>query len=199
MAAAGHGVAKHAVHHAALDGKVDDGFLLTVIDAGEFGLFALFLYHLHLLHQLGRDVLGGQLGIVQEEGFAGDGDLGDGFPVGSDGAILGHFNARELLQEIHQHVVVADLERRSVILYGIFLDDDGVARCRYRGCVQDFAVQGHLDNTQIQVFLEFNCLLIGLVTHDFGLERIFAAAHFFQYGIAVTITEGVLWLTFFAG
>ena len=88
MTAAGHSIAEYAVHHAFLDGKVNYGLLFPVVYARKFGLFALFLYHLHFLHKFGGDVLRSKLRVVQEEGFAGDGDLGDGLSVTGDGAVF---------------------------------------------------------------------------------------------------------------
>ena len=38
MSAAGHDVAEHAVHHALLDGKVNDGLFLAVVNACELSL-----------------------------------------------------------------------------------------------------------------------------------------------------------------
>ena len=199
MTAAGHGIAEHAVHHAALDGEVDHRFLIAVVDAGEFGLLTLFLHHLHLLHQLGGNVLGGQLRVVQEESFAGDGDLGDGFAVGGDGAVFGHFNAGELLQKVHQHVVVADLKGRCVVFHRILLDDDRVTHCRNGGGIQHLRVRIHLDHAQVHIGLHFQALLMGLVAHDFGLEGILAHAYFLQHGLAFPVCEGEFGLTFFCG
>ena len=192
MTAAGHGVAKDAVHHALLDSEVDDRFLFTVVDAGEFRLLALFLDYLHLLHKLGRDVLGGQLGIVQEEGLAGDGDLGDGFTVGGDGAVLGDLDAGELLEKVHQHVVVADFKGRCVILHGVLLDDDGVAHCAHRCGVQHLAVQLHLDDAKVGVAFHVDGFLHGDVAHNLRLEGVFSVLHLIQRGSTRAVRKGVL-------
>ena len=151
MAAAGGEVAKEAVHHAFLHTEVDDGLVVTVVNAGKLGLLALLLDDFHLFHQLGRNVLGGQLRVVQEESLATDCDLGDGFTVGGDGTILGHFDAGEFLQQVHQHVVIADLEGRGVIFNRIFLDDDGITHGTDGSSVQHFQVLLHLDDAQVGI------------------------------------------------
>ena len=192
-------VAEHAVHHTLLHGEVDDGFVVAVVDAGKFGLLTLLLDDLYLFHQFGGQVAGSQLRVVQEEGLAVDGDLGDGFAVGGDAAVFAHFNAGELLEEVHQHIVVRDLERRGVVLDGVFLDDDGVAHGAYGSSVQDFLVLFHLDDAQIGIGLEFNDFLIGLVTQQFGLEGVASRAHLFNGGLAVAAGQGVLGLSLGGG
>ena len=151
VTATGHYVAEDAVHHALLDAQVNHGLILTVVDAGEGGLLALLLNHLHLLDEFGGDVLGGQLRVVQEEGLAVDGNLGDGFTVGGDGAVLVHFHTGELLKEVFQHIVVADLEGRGVVFHRIFLDDDGVTHGAHGRSVQHFQVLFHLDDAQVGI------------------------------------------------
>ena len=199
VTAAGRYVAENAVHHALLDTEVDDGFLVAVVDAGEFGLLALLLHHLYLLNHLGREVLGSQLRVVQEEGFAGNGDFGDGFTVDGDGTVFAHLYAGKLLQEVFQHVVVADLERRGIIFNGVFLDDDGIAHGAYGSGVQHLLVLFHLDDAQIGIGLEVNFFLIGLVAHEFGLEGVYAGTHFLNGGLAVRSGERVLGLSLGGG
>ena len=63
-AAAHHGIAKQAVHHAPFHGKVDDGFFFAVVNARKLCLLALFLHHFHLLDEFGGDVLRSQLRVV---------------------------------------------------------------------------------------------------------------------------------------
>ena len=151
VTAAAHQVAEHAVHHPLLHAQVNHRFVFSVIDAGEFGLLALLLHHLHLLDELGGNVLGGQLRVVQEEGFAVYGYLGDGFSVGGDGAVLVHLHAGKLLQEVFQHIVIGDFERRGVVLHRIFLDDDGIAHGADGSGIQHLLVQFHLHDAQVGI------------------------------------------------
>ena len=194
MAAAGGEVSEHAVHHAPLHGEVYDGFVVAVVNAGEFGLFALFLDHLHLFDEFGGKVAGSQLRVVQEEGLAVDGDFLDGLPVGGDGAVFGHLDARELFQKVYQHIVVRDLEGRGVVLHRVLLDDDGVSHGAHGGGLQHFQVLLHLHHAQAHVGLHLQLLHIGLVTHQFGLEGVGSRTHFLQGDLAVTAGEGVLGL-----
>ena len=198
-AAAHHGIAKQAVHHAPFHGKVDDGFFFTVVNTRKLCLLALFLHHFHLFDEFGGDVLRSQLRVVQEEGFTGNGNLGDGFSVGGDGAVLGHLDAGKLLQEVHQHIVVANLKGRCIVLHRILLDDHGVTHGAHRGGIQHLLVLFQLDDTQVHIGLEFQGLLEGLVTHNFRLKGVLPRFHFFQQGMAVAVRQGVFGLSFFRG
>ena len=110
MTASGHHITEPAVHHALVDRKVDDGLLITVVNAGKSCLFRLSLNYLHLLHDLCRKVLCSELRVVEEEGLAVDRDLGDGLAVSSDGTVRVHLHARKLLEEVLKHVIVRCLE-----------------------------------------------------------------------------------------
>ena len=199
VASAGLQVSEDAVHHAALDAEVDDGLVVTVVNAGELGLLALFLHHLHFLDKLGGDVLGSQLRVVHEEGLAVNHDFVDGFSVGGDIAALVHFHAGKLLQEVFQHVVVGDLEGRGIVLHGVLLDDDGITHGADRCGVQHFLVQGHLDGAEVGIGLYLHHLLAGLVAQDFRLDGVLAGTYLFQDGLTLGVGEGVLGLPFFRG
>ena len=103
-------VAEQSFHHSFLDAEVDDGLLLTIVYSGEFSLLGLLLHHLDLLDDLGREVLGCQLRVIQEESLAVDGDLADGLAVVNYAAIFGDFDSWKLLEKFFQHVVVGGLE-----------------------------------------------------------------------------------------
>ena len=192
MTAAGHGVSKDSVHHAWTNGKVDDGFFLTVVDAGEFGLFALLFHHLHLLYKLCRDVLGCELRVVQEEGLAGDGNLGDRLAVAGDGAVLGNLDAGELLQKVHQHVVITYLEGRCIVFHRVLLYDDGIAHCRYGCRIEHFGVEFQFQGAKVQVLLYGDLLFGGDVAHNLGLEGVRSLLHLVYGACALSVCEGVL-------
>ena len=192
VSAAGHGVAEHAVHHASLDGQVDDGLLFTVVDAGEFGLLGFLFDDLHFLDQLRRDVLRGELGVVEEEGLAADGDLGDGLAAGGDRAVGIDFNARQFLQQVDEHVVVADLEGGGIVLDGVLLDDDRVAGCGDRRGVEHTQVDVHLEGAEVEVLpvkLEFAGQR--LVAQHFRRQCIGTLAHFFESGLTICIRQRI--------
>ena len=81
---AGTDVAHQAVHHTLLDREVEHGLLLTVVNSGELGLVGLLPHHLHLVDDLGREVLGSQGRVIHEIGLSVDIYLGDGLSVGRD-------------------------------------------------------------------------------------------------------------------
>ena len=171
----GHDVAEGSLHHSGLDVQVDHLLLFTVVDAGELRLLALLVYDLQLVDYLGRDVLRSQLGIVEEEGLAVDGDLGDGLSVHGDGTILADFYAGKLLEEVLKHVVLGGLEGVGIVLQSIFLHHYGIAHGRYAGSVQHLLVGLHVYLAQIDVCLHLDGLLPGLVAEKFRLEEVGAA------------------------
>ena len=193
-------VAEDTVHHALLHGEVDDGLVVTVVYTGEFGLLGLLLHDLHLLDHLRGKVLGSELGIVQEEGLAVDGDLRDGLAVRGDGAAVVHLDARELLEEVDEHIGIRGLERGGIVLDRILLDDDGVTGRGHGSGVQDLLVQFHLDHAQVsRLFRNLHGLLIRLVAHDFGLEGVLAHLDFLNGTLTIVVGQRVLGATFFGG
>ena len=110
MSAAGHHIAEESVHHSLLDAEVDDCLLLSVVNSGELGLLRFLLHYLHLLDNLGRDVLRREGRVVQEEGFSVYGYLADSLSVGGHASVFADFHAREFLEKVLEHVVVSGLE-----------------------------------------------------------------------------------------
>ena len=143
--------ADDALHHALGHGEVDDRLLLSVVDAGKLGLLGLLADDLELLDQLGGDVLRGDLGIVEEERLALHRDLAHGLSVDRDRTVVGDLDARHLLEEVDQVVVVGREEGRGVVLDRIFLDDHRVADGGNLRRLEQFAVELHLDLTEIDV------------------------------------------------
>ena len=158
MSAAGHHIAEKPVHHAFLHSQVDDGFFLSVIYTGELSLIGFLLDDLDLIHNLRRDILGSQLGIVQEKCLAVDCYLADCLSVGCHGAVSPHFHSREFLQQVLKHVIVRGLERSSVVLYGVLLYHDRIAACRYARRIQHLLVRIEFHNTQVYSVLHRDIL-----------------------------------------
>ena len=131
-----------------LEGKVEHRFLLAVVYTGEFGLLAFLLQHLHLFDDICRDVVRRHLGIVEEESLAADCDLGNGFPVHGHRTRIAHFDSRELLEQVQEHVVVGSLEGRGIVFYRILLDYDGVPHVGHFSCLELFGVRFHFYHAQ---------------------------------------------------
>ena len=141
VSAAGHDVTEDAVHHALLDGKVNDGLFLSVVNACELGLLGFLLDHLHLIHDFGRDILGSQLRIIQEECLSVNCYLADSLSVCCNGTIRTDLHARKLFQQIFQHVIVSRLERSCIILDRVFLDDYRISGSGNARCIQNLLVR----------------------------------------------------------
>ena len=191
VAASGHNVADGALHHAGLDAQVDDLLFFTVVDAGKFGLLRFLLDNLELVDDLGGNVLGGQLGIVQEEGLAVDGYLGDSLAVVGYGTVFAHFNAGKLLEKVFQHVAVGRLERRGIVLDCIFLDDDGVTHRRHRRRVELLLVEFHLDLSHVAHIGNLDLLLEWLITQQLSLESVVAGTYAGNLNLAVGLAEDI--------
>ena len=111
VSATAHNIAEPAVHHSPLYAEVDDGLLLAVVNAGEHCLVGFLLDHLHLLDYLGRYVFGRERRVVQEEGLAVNGYLLDFLTISRHLTVGIHFDARKLLEQLFEHIVVSCPER----------------------------------------------------------------------------------------
>ena len=191
MTAAQHHIPERTLFHARMERQIDDGLIVSVIDTRKLGLLRFLVHHLQLLDGLGGDIFGRQLRIVQEEGLSVNGDFADGLAIGGNGTVLPYFNTREFLQEVFQHVVVGSLERGSVILYRIFLDDDGIAGGAYRSGVQHLTVGFHLQHAQIHVPLNVYLPGNGFVPQDFRLECVSPGSDLLQDRSAFVVRQGV--------
>ena len=126
------------------------------------------------------------------------GDLRDGLAVRGDGTVVIDLDARELLEEVDEHVGIRGLERGGVVLDRVLLDDDGVTGRGHRSGVQDPLVQFHLHHAEVgRLFRDLHGLLIGLVAHDFGLEGVLAHLDFLNGTLTIVVGQRVLGATFF--
>ena len=183
----GRKVSEPSVHHSLVHRKVNDGLFVSVIDTGKAGLFRFSLHDLDLLDDLCRKILRCELRVIKEECLSIDRDLIDGLAVCCDGSVRIHFHARELLQEILQHIIVRCLERRRVVLDGILLHKDRVTDCRYICCIQNLCILCHFKHAKIQIFLDRNFLCIRLISHKFRLEQISAFSDLLKVYISFTV------------
>ena len=115
------GVDEPAFFHALLHREVEHRLFVAVIDAGDAAVVRLAFVGFDLLHHLRRQILHGHLGVVGEELLAVHHDLLDGLAVDGDVAVVVHFGARELLDEILEHGAFGRAECARVIDKGVFL------------------------------------------------------------------------------
>ena len=173
---AGRHLAEESAHHLGLHGKVDDRLLLTVVYAGELRLLGFLLDYLEAVDHLRGDVLGGQLGVVEEEVLTVDPYLRYGLSVRGDAAVIGNLNAGKLLEQVLKHVVVGRLERRGGIFHSVFLYDHGISDRGHGRRVEHRGVERQLYGSEVKgLALDRNFGTIGPVAHQVDLERVLAA------------------------
>ena len=193
MADTGGDIGHEAAHSAANDGEVEDSLLLAVIDAGELGLVGFLLDDLDLLDELGRDVLGGNLRVVHEEGLAFHIHLGDGLAVYNDGAVVIDLDAGELLQKVLEDVVLSGLEGACIVFDGIFLDRNGGAHVGDAGGLEHFTVELELHFADGDVLALDDDFLFKLdIAHHLGREGIGTIPEAGKRSRSLLTREGVL-------
>ena len=147
-------------------------------NAGEGRLLVLLVHDLDLVHDLGRHVLQGGRRVVKEEGLAADGDLIHLLPVDLNLAILAHFHARHLLDQVLQHGIVAHVEGRRVVDQRVLLDLDGITDRRNRCCINDFRVFFQFDYAQfLLVIPEIIVLGKGVVADQLHVQPVATHGH----------------------
>ncbi len=147
MADTSHHIAERPFEHPLPYRKVYYGFFLSIIYTGEFRLLALLIHHLNLFHQLCGNILAGKLRIIEEKGFAVYGYLADCLTIGSNASVIGNFYTRQFLQKILQNIIFGGLERRSIILDGIFLYYNRIANIGNLSGLQLLSIRLHLQNS----------------------------------------------------
>ena len=191
MTAADLDIAEKSVHHALLNGKVNDSLFLPVINAGELCLLGFLLHDLHLIDNLGRNVLGCQLRVIQEESLSVNGDFGNSLAIRCDTSIRTDFDAREFLQEILKHIIVSRLERSGRIFDGILLYDNRVS-CGSDTCgIKNPSVRLHIHDAQIYGIFHRNFCGIILIAEKFSLDRIASRSHLVKYSLSFIIGQGI--------
>ena len=108
-----------AVVHAFLDGEVEHGLLVAVVDACDARLVALLVIELQALDDGDRDVLQGSLHVAEHELLAVEQDFLHLFSVDGDVAVFIDLGTRNALDEF----LDGRPFRRAV---GFWVEDDGV-------------------------------------------------------------------------
>ena len=192
VSSSAHDVPESSFHHPGLDGDVYHFLFLAVVDAGEFRLFAFLVDHLELVDDLGRDILGCELGIVQEEGLSVYGYLADCLAVDADAAVFAHLDSGKLFKQVLKHVVVHCLEGGRIVFYGILLHQDRVARRGHARSIQHLRIRVHLESAQVQVRLDADVFFQILIPEQLYFEHIVPAAHILEMHGAGFAAEGVI-------
>ena len=115
------GVQHPAFSHTFLHGKVQYGFLLTVINSGYTAIVALAVVRLYLVHHLCGQVLHGHLGVVVEEFLSAHHDFLYGLTVNLDGSVVLHLRSGQFAHQFFQVGTFGQTVCRTVIHKSVFL------------------------------------------------------------------------------
>ena len=116
------GVDEPPLLHALLDGQVQYGLLLAVVDAGDAAVVALLFVRLQFFHHLCRDVLHGHLCVVGKEFLAVHHDFRHRLAVDLDGSVVAHLGTGQFLHQFLQvralgHAEGTGVEDKRVLLH----------------------------------------------------------------------------------
>ena len=164
-------------------------FLAVGGHTGELLRIAHFVDDLHLVHHLGGQVLERHLRIVEEEGLAAHGNLLDRLAIVFHGTVFRHLHTRHPFEQVFQHLVLPDLERRGIEDDGILPDLDRIADGRHMGGIEQLRILGEPDNPQVHripgpVEREVVFFVVGLVAQHLDSEHVSTARHFRDAGHA---------------
>ena len=115
------GVYHPSLLHSALQGEVEHGLLLAVVNSGDARVVALLVVGFQLLNHLGRQILRGHLIVSLEEVLALHQNLAHGLPVDLDVAVVVNLGSRKLLYQFLQRGAFGHTESIRVIYKGIGL------------------------------------------------------------------------------
>ena len=183
-------VAYPSLLHAFLDSKVEHGFLLAIINAGDAAVVALLVVGFEFLDELRRQVLHCHLRVVLEELLAIDHNLGDALAVYLDVAIIVNFCSGQFLDEFVQH-------RAFGQAVGIGIEDEGIGThlhlsqlCRHLGFLQHLAVLLHGNGAKVDALVAFwqnDIAVIGLETHEADAQDIVTRLDGRQFELALEV------------
>ena len=164
---------------------------MAILEAGGAGLFAVAVYHPHLVHHRGGQVVQRRALVVEEEGAAAYGDLVDFLSVELHFSIGRNLHAGHAFKEVLEHSVGAHPEGGSVELHGVFFDEDGVAHFVDDGGLQVLLVLLQLHRAQLRdPFPEIAVFHEGLEAHHFYVKGVLAKRNLLQLGLSFVVGEG---------
>ena len=176
-----------------LDGEVEDGPLVAVVDARDAGHVALPVVGLHLIDDFSGHVLQDHVAVVAEELLSIDEYLTDGLAVEREASVLVLHDAGQLLDEVLHHRPFGQLEGVGIVGYRIIdhrhlrqlAFHDGLRHHRRVFAHHDV---GHLEVARLlgQRQLEF----LHLVAHERHLQRVSGRRDAGQQELAVLLRRG---------
>ena len=122
-----------AAIHTFLNGEVEHGLLVAVLDTRDAGLVALLVVELHILDDAHRQVLQRRLHIAQHKLLTVDQNLLNGLAVDGDITVLIDFGTRHTLDELLDGRALWRAEGIGVINQRVFLHHHlSCTTCNYR-------------------------------------------------------------------
>ena len=120
---AGKGITEPSLLHSWLDGQVDHGFFIPVIESGHPCHIAQAVQHLYFFHHFRRQVFGSYFRVVGEEFFSVYQYFLDFFSIDGNLSFAVNFHAGHLFQQVFQDSPFGCLVRVGVIFDRVVADD----------------------------------------------------------------------------
>ena len=164
---------------------------MPILEAGGAGLFAVAVYHPHLVHHRGGQVVQRRALVVEKEGAAAYGDFVNFLSVELHLAIVRNLHARHAFKEVLEHGVGAHPEGGGVELHGVFFDEDGVPHLIDDGGLQVLLVLLQLYRAQLRdPFPEIAVFHEGLEAHHLYVKGVLAKRDLLQLGLSLVVGKG---------
>ena len=140
-----------ATVHALLDGEVEHGLLVTVLDTRDTGLIALLVVELHVLDDGDRQVLQRRLGIAEHELLTVDEDLLHLLAVDGDVAVLIDLSSRHAFDEFLDGRALRGAVGIGIEHERVLLDDDLCSTARDDSLLEHDALRRHQQRAEFLV------------------------------------------------
>ena len=164
---------------------------MAILEAGGAGLFAVAVYHPHLVHHRGGQVVQRRALVVEKEGAAAYGDFVNFLSVELHLAIVRYLHARHAFKEVLEHSVGAHPEGGGVEFHGVFFDDDGIAHLVNHGSLQVLLVLLQFHRTQLRdPFPKIAAFHKGLEAHHLYVEGVLTKRDLLQLGLSLVVGKG---------
>ena len=173
-----------------LERDVEHSLPRAVLHARGTVLLGLPVDDAYLVNDGSRKVVERRRLVVEEEGPATDGEFVDGLAIEFHLPVLGDLHSGHALDEVSEHCIRPDPERRGIELHRILLDDYGIAHVGYHRGLQETLVLLHADDTHVDLRIPEEALPSErLVSHHLHVEDITAERHFVERGLTLLVRE----------